>query len=158
MGIYNPRQTIVATCRSRGFDNGITLSWHSPLSFSPFLYGILVGKSKKSLEMIRQSRVFCVNFLSEEMEKTALLFGTKSGHKIDKFNEGKVAKQECEAIDCPRISGCSSYIECRLKDEFEVGDHFLLVGKVIKEAEGSGKKKLFQSNLSGSFTFTTTKD
>jgi flavin reductase (DIM6/NTAB) family NADH-FMN oxidoreductase RutF len=158
MGIYNPRQTIVVTCRSKGFDNGCTLSWHSPASFEPFLYSIFLYKKRKSFEMIKESRVFCVNFLTEDQEKLAMLFGTKSGYKIDKFKEGNVEKEDCEKIDCPRIKGCSAYLECGLSDMFEVGDHIALIGKVIKEVKGNMKKKLFQSNITGTYSFTTTKD
>jgi hypothetical protein len=34
----------------------------------------------------------------------------------------------------------------------------MVVGEIIKQVNGTQKKKLFQSNISGPFTFTTTKD
>ena len=158
MGIYNPRNTIIATCRDANFDDAVTLSWHTPVSHTPFLYGIFLAKKRKSYEMIKNSKEFCVNFLIEDQEDLALYCGTKSGHNIDKFKEKNIEKEECGTIDCPKIKDCSSYLECKVKDIIEIGDHFMIVGEVVKEAEGNNKKKLFQSNIKGPYTFTTTKD
>jgi flavin reductase (DIM6/NTAB) family NADH-FMN oxidoreductase RutF len=158
MGIYNPRQTIIVTCRYDGFDDAVTLSWHSPASFEPFLYSIFLYKKRKSYEMIKKSKEFCINFLTEDMQDLALFCGTKSGHKVDKFKEGNIKKEECEKIKCPRIKGCSAYLECKAIDFIEVGDHIMIVGEVLTQVKGTTKKKLFQSNISGNFAFTTTKD
>jgi flavin reductase (DIM6/NTAB) family NADH-FMN oxidoreductase RutF len=158
MAVYNPLQTIIVTGRSKGFDNATTLSWHTPISMQPFLYGILLREGRKMYEMITESRVFCVNFIPAEMEKTVMLCGTKSGHKTDKFREGSIPKEECGKIDCPRIKGCSAYLECKLVDSVKEGDHYILVGEVVDEVKGSMKKRIFQNNIEGPFTFTTTKD
>ena len=155
MGIYNPRNTIIVTCKEGEFDNGCTLSWHSPISFSPFLYGIFLAKKRKSFEMISKSREFCVNFLTYEMEELALLFGIKSGRNVNKFKEGKVEKVLCETIRCMRIANCSAYLECKVVN---IIDHFMVVGRVLREVEGNNKKKLFQSNINGPYAFNTTKD
>jgi flavin reductase (DIM6/NTAB) family NADH-FMN oxidoreductase RutF len=158
MGIYNPRQTIIVTCRENAFDDAVTLSWHSPASFEPFLYSIFLHKKRKSFEVINKSKEFCINFPTEEMADLALFCGTKSGHKIDKFTEGKIEKENCKKIDCPRIKGCSAYIECKAIDFIEVGDHVMIVGEVVAQEKGNMKKKLFQSNIDGPFKFTTTKE
>ena len=180
MGICNPRQTIIVTCRDKDFDvsetnrptdsvsehaqkpkvfdNAVTLSWHAPVSFDPFLYGIFLAKKRKSMEMIRNSKEFCVNFLTETQEDLAVFCGTNSGHKVNKFKEANIPKEECSEIDCPKIKDCSAYLECKVKDIVEVGDHYMVVGEVTKQVEGNNKKKLFQSNISGPYTFTTTKD
>ncbi|MBD3164170.1 flavin reductase family protein [Candidatus Woesearchaeota archaeon] len=156
MGIYNPRNTIIVTCRDKGFDDAVTLSWHSPASHKPFLYSIFLAGKRKSYKMIKNSSEFCVNFITKEQEKLALFCGTKSGHNADKFREGGIEKEECSDIDCPRIKDCSAYLECKVVDIIEVGDHFMAVGRVVKEVEGNNKKRLFQSNITGNYTFTTT--
>jgi flavin reductase (DIM6/NTAB) family NADH-FMN oxidoreductase RutF len=156
MGIYNPRQTIIVTCREDGFDDAVTLSWHSPASFDPFIYAIFLYKKRKSYEMIKNSKEFCVNFLTEDMADMALFCGTKSGHKVDKFKEGKIPKEDCEKINCARIKDCSAYLECEAIDFVDVGDHVMIAGKVVNEVKGNMKKKLYQSNISGPFSFTTT--
>jgi flavin reductase (DIM6/NTAB) family NADH-FMN oxidoreductase RutF len=126
MGICNPRNTIIVTCREKDFDDAVTLSWHSPVSFDPFLYGIFLAKKRKSYEMIKKSKEFCVNFLTEEQEKLALYCGTKSGHSTDKFKEGNIDKEECEDIKCSKIKDCSAYLECKVTKIVEVGDHYMV--------------------------------
>ena len=156
MGIYNPRQAIVVTCRADGFDDAVTLSWHSPASFDPFLYSIFLYKERKSLEIIRGSGEFCVNFLTKDMAEIALFCGTRSGHKVNKLKEGKIVQEECQQINSPRIQGCSAYLECKTVQLAEIGDHVMVVGEVLKEVEGTMEKKLYQSNITGPFAFTTT--
>lgn len=158
MGIYNPRNTIIVTCKDKDFEDATTLSWHSPISHTPFLYGIFLAKKRKSMEMIRNSKEFCVNFITESQENLALFCGTKSGHNIDKFKEKPIEKEECETINCPKIKDCSAYFECKVKDIIEVGDHFMVVGEVTKQVEGNNKKKLLQSNITGPYTFSVIKD
>jgi flavin reductase (DIM6/NTAB) family NADH-FMN oxidoreductase RutF len=158
MGIYCPRLTIIVTCRDKGFDDAVTLSWHSPASMEPYLYTIFLAKKRKSYEMINNSREFCVNFLTEDMKEIALFCGKHSGRDMDKFKEKKIEKEECESIDCPRIKDCSAYLECKVKDIVDVGDHFMIVGEITKTVEGNMKKKLIQSNITGGYTFSTTKD
>ena len=108
--------------------------------------------------MIKNTKEFCVNFLTEDMADLALFCGTKSGHKIDKFKEANIPKEDCDKINCPRIKNCSAYIECKAIDFVDVGDHIMVVGEVINQVKGNMKKKLFQANLTGAFTFTTTKE
>ena len=108
--------------------------------------------------MIRNSREFCVNFVTGEMEELALFCGTHSGRDMDKFKEKNIEKEECETINCARIKGCSAYLECKVKEIIELGDHFLVVGKVLRKEEGNNKKKLFQNNITGGYSFTTTAD
>ena len=156
MALYNPRQTVVITVREDNFDDAATISWHSPASFTPFLYSIFLYRDRKSLEMIRRSREFCVNFLTKDMADLAMFCGTHSGFAVDKFKEGEIPKEECLLINCPRVKGCAAYFECKAVQFVELGDHVMVVGEVVSEIEGTMDKKLYQSNIKGEFTFTTT--
>ena len=79
MSIYNPRQTILVSCRGPAKhrftlkeeikDNLITLDWHMPASFDPFPYAIAAGKTRFSCSIIRNSGVFVVNFMPFEYKK-----------------------------------------------------------------------------------------
>jgi len=108
--------------------------------------------------MIKNSKVFCINFVTDKMSDLALFCGTKSGHNIDKFKEKNIEKENAKKIDCPRIKGCSAYLECEAADFIDIGDHVMILGKVITKESGTGEKKLFQSNIEGPFKFTTTGD
>ena len=57
-----PRQVILVTSRAEvksrfstkheKKDNIMTLSWHTPLSFNPELYAIIIGKSRFSYQLV----------------------------------------------------------------------------------------------------------
>jgi flavin reductase (DIM6/NTAB) family NADH-FMN oxidoreductase RutF len=153
--IANPRQVILVTSRWQEKDDIITLAWHTPLSFEPMMYAICIGKKRYSLELIRKSGVFVVNFISKDFEKEVLFCGSISGKKVDKFKETIFEKEEAETINCPRIKQALGYLECEVKKEIEVGDHILFIGEVKKAELKKVDKRLF--HLSGD-DFTTTLD
>jgi len=160
--ITNPRQTILVSMRGKVSilgkevtkDNIITLSWHMPVSFEPMMYAIAIGKSRFSAKLIRQSKVFVVNFVSISFEKQAAFCGRHSGEHMDKFEEGNIIKEEAEKIDCPRLKEAVGFIECEVVDEVDAGDHIIFIGKALhSELRDDGAKRLFQ--VTGT-EFTTT--
>lgn len=161
MGIYNPRQVILVSSRADMTilgrelikDNIITVAWHMPISFKPFLYAISIGKTRFSCKMIQKSKVFVVNFISAELEKKALFCGMHTGEHIDKFDEAPFSKEESQSVDCPRINEGIGHLECEVINEIDAGDHIIFIGKVIREELKKEGKRLFQDE-GGAFTTT----
>ncbi len=161
MDFVNPRQTIVVTTRgevelfgkSVKKDNAFTLTWHSPLSYDPFLYGISVHPRRFSFKLLKKSKVFVVNFMAHQYRDDVLLFGSESGLSVDKFAKSKFTKEEAEHIDCCRIKEASAWLECEIIDSVEVGDHVFFIGKVIFSKVNDDKKRLFYLG-GGRFTST----
>ena len=151
--LSNPRQTILVTTRYNNKDNIITLDWHTPLSFEPMLYAIAVGKSRFSLNLIKNSKVFAVNFMPYSKKEEVLFCGRHSGQFKNKFKEAKLEKEECQTIDCPAIKDSCNYLECEVINEIKMGDHILFIGKVAKFKNNKNTKRLF--HISGD-NFTTT--
>lgn len=145
--IVNPRQTILVTARAEVSlmgkksikDNIITLDWHTPVSFQPFLYAIAVGKKRFTVGLLKKSKVFCVNFMDIINKKEVLFCGTNSGEHINKFAKSGLTKEECEKIDCPKIGQAIGFLECELISEIEAGDHILFIGKVLNSQSKTGK-------------------
>ncbi len=160
----NPRQVILVSCRgevkarfSPGKeikDNIMTLAWHMPVSFDPPLYAISIGKERYSLNLIKESNVFVVNFMPFELKKEVLFCGRNSGEHIDKFEETGLEKEEAERIDCCRIKQALGCLECEVVNQIEAGDHVIIVGKVLNIKENKKGKRIFQ--VKGD-RFTTTK-
>jgi len=159
--ITNPRQVVLVSCRAKvdllgkkvHKDNIIALSWHMPVSFSPVLYAIAIGKTRFSRKIIDESNVFVVNFIPHTLEEKALFTGRNSGIHIDKFKEAKLTKEEAESIDCPKIKQAIGYLECEVINQFEVGDHILYIGNVLKQDLKKNSKRLFQK-IGDKFTTT----
>jgi len=164
--IAYPRQVILVSCRGevkKKFspdkeikDNALTLSWHMPMSYDPPLYAIALGKGKYSLNLIRESNVFVVNFMPVELEKEVLFCGRNSGENTDKFKETKLEKEEAEKIDCCKIKQALAYLECEVVNEIETGDHIIVVGKILNMKKNKKGKRIYQ--VKGDEFTTTVKE
>jgi flavin reductase (DIM6/NTAB) family NADH-FMN oxidoreductase RutF len=153
--VVNPRQTILVTARYEGKDNIITLDWHMPVSFSPPLYAIAVGKNRFSHDLIKNSKVFVVNFMPFELKDKVLFCGRNSGKDIDKFKEAELKKEESEKIDCPRLKDAIGFLECKVVKEIDAGDHTIFIGVILNQKLKTKKKRLFHTYGDN---FTTTVD
>lgn len=139
----SPRQVVLITTRYNGKDNVLPVDWHIPLSFSPKLYGISLESKNHSSEMIANSKVFAVNFMSAEYEKKIIECGRISGKDTDKFKTIGLEKKEASKIDAPLIKNSVGYLECSLVDKVITGDHILFIGKVLKENVNVENKQLY---------------
>lgn len=141
--LSNPLQTILLTSRASGKDNVMTLDWHMPLSFQPMMYAVSIGKTRFSLNLIRKSKIFVINFMSKDFEKEILYCGRHSGKNFDKFKETGLEKEKAKKINCPRIKQALGYLECKVEKEIEVGDHVLFIARVIHAELKKQDKRLF---------------
>lgn len=155
ISICGERQAALITCRDKEKDNVLTLDWHMPCSFEPELYAIAIGKQRFSCNMVKNSRVFVVNFMPFSLKDEVLFCGRHSGRFMDKFKETKLTKEEAEKIDCPRIKEAIAYLECEVVNELETGDHIIFIGKVLKSELKKKEKRLL--HIAGD-EFITTRD
>ena len=131
------------------------MDWHTPLSFNPMMYAISIGKTSYSLELIKKSKVFVVNFMSKDYEKQVLFCGRHSGRDFDKFAQTGLIKEEAEKINCPRIKETLGFLECKVLQEIEVGDHILFIAEVVNSGLREHAKRLFHLRED---KFTTTEE
>ncbi|MFH1440056.1 MAG: flavin reductase family protein [Candidatus Woesearchaeota archaeon] len=148
---YGPRQIVLVTCReeldfmgkTKEIHNIITVDWHMPCSFEPFLYAISIGKSRASYDLIKKSGVFVVNFIPFTLKDAAIFCGRHSGRHHDKFKETGLTMIESNHVDCPKIKEAIGYIECNVIEEIEAGDHVIFVGEVTHQELKREEKRLF---------------
>jgi flavin reductase (DIM6/NTAB) family NADH-FMN oxidoreductase RutF len=161
--LFNPRQTVLVSStqemelfgKNIEKNNLIAVDWHMPLSLKPFIYAISIGKERFSLEMIRKSGVFVVNFMPFSFSDSVLFCGRNSGRHMDKFFETRLTSINCEGIECVKVKEAIAHLECEVIQEIEVGDHILFIAKVIRFHEEGNGKRLFHVEKD---QFTTTID
>jgi flavin reductase (DIM6/NTAB) family NADH-FMN oxidoreductase RutF len=137
--LINPRQTVLVSCRGTvdifgkptEKDNLIAVDWHMPLSFKQGMYGISIGKKKFSASLIRASKVFCVNFMQFSQSGKVLFCGRHSGQFIDKWKDTGLTKGEASKVDCPVIPDCCGWLECKVIQELDTGDHFTFIAEIV---------------------------
>jgi flavin reductase (DIM6/NTAB) family NADH-FMN oxidoreductase RutF len=57
--------------------------------------------------------------------------GTTSGKDVDKFELTKLTPINSKKLQTPKIKECIGWLECKLVNSVECGDHTLFVGEVI---------------------------
>ena len=102
--------------------------------------------------MIKNSKAFCVNFMSIDNEEQVLFCGTESGRNIDKLSETGLGTKECKKIDCPRVKEALAHLECEVFNAVNAGDHTIFIGQVVHSESKKKGKRILQEG-SG---FTTT--
>ncbi|MDP2925936.1 MAG: flavin reductase family protein [Nanoarchaeota archaeon] len=153
--INNPNQIVLVTSRYNKKDNIIALTWWAKTSFQPNLYLISVAKTRYSYELIKKSKCFVINFMPYELKDKILFCGTKSGRDLDKFKDTVLNKLESEKINCSVIREALAYLECKVVNEIETGDHMVFIGEVVNAKLNKQGKRAFQLDRS---EFTTTVD
>ena len=109
--------------------NGMTAAWVNQVSVQPPMISVAIGKTHYTSELISQAKSFSVNILSPNQMELARKCGFSSGRDQDKLQEEEYTYQ---ATGAPILRNCTAYLDCALSHQFEVGDHVLFIGTVIK--------------------------
>ena len=134
-GAFATGVTIITTNDVNGKPFGLTANSYTSLSLDPPLVLVCVDKKVDCYACFEQSKVFAVNFLAEDQEQLSTRFATKG---IEKF-EGVPIRQG--SIGVPLLEGAIGFIECKLVNGYEGGDHTIYVGEV-QAASASGERPL----------------
>lgn len=105
---------------------GFTCQSFSSLSLEPPLVSFAPARSSSTWPRIRAVGAFCVNVLAADHQDLSIGFA-RSGRGTDKFAGVPWRPGPAGA---PRLDGVSAWIDCVLRDEFDGGDHTIVVGQV----------------------------
>ncbi len=109
--------------------NGFTASWVMQCSFKPPLIVNCVRGDSGSHKMIEKSGVFAITFLENNQKDLAAQFFKPKSRVGDKLEH--VEFYEGAATGCPIIKDSLGYVECKVVDISDKGDHTIFVGEVI---------------------------
>lgn len=123
MGLWATGVTVVTAAGDDG-PYGATLNAFSSLSLDPPLLLVCFDHQARTLEAVRHAGRFCVNVLSAEQEEVSRRFSGKRP-MAEKFSELAWGPGEGGV---PVLKDCLASIVCRVAQEFEAGDHTIVVG------------------------------
>lgn len=126
---YGP--VVLVTSAWKDKQNIATIAWCTPLSSEPVLIGVAVYKKHLTRKLITKGKDFVVNIPSAQIIEKVMDCGSVHGFNIDKFKKFGLTALPASEVRSPLISECFAHLECKLKKEVKVGDHYLLVGEVV---------------------------
>lgn len=120
IGVAHARQT-----------NAFTAAWLTQVAFDPLLVALSVNASSASYPLLEASGAFVVNVLQQHQLDLASRFGTRSGREENKL-EG--VRWRAGQFGAPVLSEAAAFLECRVTNSVEAGDHIVVIAEVVDGA------------------------
>jgi flavin reductase len=128
LGAFATGVTVITT-RGETHSCGITANAFTSVSLDPPLVLVCVNSGTAGAEAIEQNRGFAINVLGAHQEPISRYFSSKERPR------GARAFDEVEhytaVTGCPILEGAAAYLDCRLADAHEAGDHVIFIGEVL---------------------------
>ena len=104
-----------------------TVNWVTQTAFQPPLVVVGVKADSGAHAIIKESKVFALNILGKDQKGQAFTFFKpleREGNTIggEPFRKG--------SLGAPILEKAPAFVECRLVDTIEKGDHSIFVGEV----------------------------
>lgn len=152
MGHFATGVTVVTTNNS-GIIGGLTVNAFCSLSLDPPLVLVCVDLSSSTLPLIRASKCFAVNMLTDKQEAISRCFATPSTDRFERFCD---VSYHTEATGAPILDDVLAFIDTRVVAEYPGGDHVIFIGQV--EALGTANHTEFASDEARTTTSEISQD
>ncbi len=119
---------VLTAQRADGSVAAATVNWVTQASFAPPLVAVGVKTDSQAHAVIKETRAFALNVLGKGQQGVAFTFfkpAARDGQRIsgEPFRAGTTG--------APVLERAPAFVECRLVDTVERGDHSIFVGEVV---------------------------
>ncbi|MCD6310720.1 MAG: flavin reductase family protein [Candidatus Eremiobacteraeota bacterium] len=113
--------------------NIFSAAWNMPVAREgdSALVALAINPDHYSYSLIKEYGQFAFNVPGKELLPAVIICGSTSGRKVDKFEKTGLTHVKAHKIDVPLIDECLGHLECTLEHEVRLGDHVLLIGRVV---------------------------
>jgi flavin reductase (DIM6/NTAB) family NADH-FMN oxidoreductase RutF len=111
--------------------NLITLAWVARVVSEPPVMSISIRPSRHSFPLIEKLGEYVINVPSTENIREMDFCGTRTGKKINKWNELKLTKEKGIHVKVPLIKEFPINIECKVIKNLKHGTHSIYLGEVL---------------------------
>ncbi|HEV2146262.1 MAG TPA: flavin reductase family protein [Longimicrobiaceae bacterium] len=147
MGHFASGVTVVTTVQPNGEPCGLTANAVCSVSVDPVLVLVCVEHGADTHDCIRAAGRFAINVLEEEGgESLSRRFATWGVE--DKFRG--VAWRE-ERTGAPVLEGALAWLDCRVAQELQGGDHTIFLGEVVAADAREGTPLVYYRGGYGRF-------
>jgi flavin reductase (DIM6/NTAB) family NADH-FMN oxidoreductase RutF len=136
---------VIVTLTGPAGPAGLTVTSFSSASLKPPLVSFYIGHGSSNWPAIRDAGYFAVNLIGHRQEALAATFARKGE---DRF--GPATKWNPGPAGLPLLSGATTHLICARHALVTVGDHELVVGRVMHAFIGTGEPPLLHHQ--GRFT------
>ncbi|SIS65329.1 flavin reductase family protein [Alicyclobacillus vulcanalis] len=137
--------TVIASA-AEGEMGGITVSAFCSLSLRPPLVLACIDERASILPLLRRSGAFSVNILSKDQAGLSNQFASKMSDKFQGID------YEIGPLGQPLLPGAQAQLVCTLAEEWQGGDHRVIVGQVEwTHADDAQSPLLYYTSQYGSF-------
>ncbi len=137
LGKFATGVTIVTCADDEGRPYGITANSFSSVSLEPHLILWNVAKVSNSLRAFLDAEYFAINLLTRDQQDLSSHFA-KSDHTL--FDTIEIDRSQ---ENVPLIPGTLACFECRTHQIHDCGDHYIVVGEVLRFASSEREPLLF---------------
>lgn len=128
LGAFATGVTVITT-RGEAHDFGMTATAFSSVSLDPPLVLVCVITGSTGADLIPRNGVFAANILSSSQEAISNYFASRDRPRgRDAFAD--IPHREV-VTGAPVIDGAAAYLDCRLAETHESGDHLIFIGEVV---------------------------
>jgi flavin reductase (DIM6/NTAB) family NADH-FMN oxidoreductase RutF len=107
----------------------MTATAFSSVSLDPPLVLVCVKTNAEGSTIIAANGVFAVNILAADQEAISNYFASRDRPRgRDAFKD---VPHATVTTGSPRIDGVVAYLDCRLAETHEAGDHLIFIGEVL---------------------------
>jgi flavin reductase (DIM6/NTAB) family NADH-FMN oxidoreductase RutF len=126
-----PVPVVMVSCGSMEKPNIITIAWTGTVCSQPSMTYISIRPERYSYDIVKNSKEFVINLVSENISKAADFCGVRSGKDIDKFEACSLTPKKASEIECPLILQSPINLECRVKDIIHLGGHDMFLSEIL---------------------------
>lgn len=134
LGQFATGVAVVTTTADDNTPVGMTINSFTSMSMTPPLVAWCVDRRAAGYPVFAHTHHFCISVLADDQIELAKRFATPGG---DKFRG--IA---CDG-SAPVIEGACAYFRCDTDQRFLLGDHLMLVGRVIEFEKQTAMPLLF---------------
>jgi len=116
----------VVTFEGEGKLYGLTVNSFTSVSLDPMLVLICIDKRVTGYEWLQPGQAVAVNILSEKQESVSRWFATKRENKFEGHS------YSIGTTGAPLLDSPLAFLECRIVQAYEGGDHTIFLAEVEK--------------------------
>lgn len=128
---YLTTTVALVTSKTGNETNVMSAEWSLRTSLEPFLMTVFVGYERETYRLIHDSGEYGLSYCSDRQGHLAHIAGNYSLRDSNKFKLADFVTFSSRYISAPLIQGAISNFECRVVEEYKVGDHAAFVGEVL---------------------------